>query len=50
LVCSSPNVCSDIYAQDIHVVSPNGTDLFTCLNIDQSLVDVNCTTLNLGYN
>ena len=50
LVCSSPNVCSDIYAEDINVISPNGTDLFTCLNIDESLVDVNCTTLNLGYN
>ncbi|KAJ9496310.1 hypothetical protein H2202_008268 [Exophiala xenobiotica] len=50
LVCSSPNVCSDIYATNINVVSPNGTDLFTCLNIDQSTVDVNCTTLNLGYN
>ncbi|EXJ59147.1 exopolygalacturonase X [Cladophialophora yegresii CBS 114405] len=50
LVCSSPDVCSDIYASDINVVSPNGTDLFTCFNIDQSTVDVNCTDLDLGYN
>ena len=50
LVCSSPDVCSDIYATNINVISQNGTDLFTCLNIDQSTVDVNCTTLDLGYN
>ncbi|KAL2217000.1 exopolygalacturonase precursor [Thermoascus aurantiacus ATCC 26904] len=44
LVCSSPNVCSDIHASNINVVSPSGTDDFICSNVDESLLDVNCTS------
>ncbi|KAL1999933.1 hypothetical protein VTN02DRAFT_3789 [Thermoascus thermophilus] len=44
LVCSSPNVCSDIYASNIDVVSPSGTNDFICSNVDESLLDVNCTS------
>ncbi|KAJ5825355.1 hypothetical protein N7474_002493 [Penicillium riverlandense] len=42
IVCSSPDVCSDIYASDIHVTSPTGTDEFVCTNVDDSLLEVNC--------
>ncbi|KAL9115685.1 MAG: hypothetical protein Q9227_000053 [Pyrenula ochraceoflavens] len=45
IVCSSPNVCSDLYASDINVQSPTGSDEFTCGNVDESLlVGVNCTS------
>ena len=50
LVCSSPDVCSNIVAEDIHVFGYNATDLFTCLNLDESTLGVNCTDLYLGYN
>ncbi|KKK21829.1 hypothetical protein P175DRAFT_0443178 [Aspergillus ochraceoroseus IBT 24754] len=44
IVCSSPSVCSDIYAEDIEVVSPRGTDNFVCTNVDKSLLAVNCSS------
>ncbi|KAL2007439.1 hypothetical protein VTN00DRAFT_8877 [Thermoascus crustaceus] len=44
LVCSSPNVCSDIHTSNINVVSPSGTDDFICSNVEESLLDVNCTS------
>ncbi|KAJ6037997.1 hypothetical protein N7460_007768 [Penicillium canescens] len=44
IVCSSQNVCSDIKATKIDVTSPNGDDEFTCINVDDSLLDVNCAT------
>ncbi|MCJ1240776.1 Exopolygalacturonase [Varicellaria rhodocarpa] len=50
LVCSSPNVCANITASGIEIVSPTGTNLFTCLDIDEAMLAVNCTTLNKGYN
>ncbi|MCJ1309443.1 hypothetical protein MMC25_003103 [Agyrium rufum] len=50
LICSSPSACSNIRAMNIDVISPVGTDEFTCLDVDNNLLDVNCTTLNLGTN
>ncbi|KAF3400115.1 putative exopolygalacturonase X [Penicillium rolfsii] len=44
IVCSSPEVCSDIYASDIAVKSPKGYNAFTCTNVDDSLLAVNCTS------
>ncbi|KAE8551562.1 hypothetical protein EYB25_005452 [Talaromyces marneffei] len=43
LVCSSPNVCSDIYAENINVVSPSGYNQAICTNVDDSLLSLNCT-------
>ncbi|OQD83889.1 hypothetical protein PENANT_c015G02823 [Penicillium antarcticum] len=42
IVCSSPDVCSDIKATNIDVTSPDGDDQFTCTNVDNSLLNVNC--------
>ena len=50
IVCSSPHTCWDVVAEDIEIRSPNGTDLLTCLNMDNSLLDINCTTWSKGYN
>ena len=50
IVCSSPGVCGNISATNINVVGPNNTNAFTCLNVDDSLLHVNCTTINKGYN
>lgn len=44
LVCSSPNVCSNFTVQDINVHSPKGFDEFTCKNIDETNLHVNCTS------
>ncbi|OJJ55877.1 hypothetical protein ASPSYDRAFT_60051 [Aspergillus sydowii CBS 593.65] len=44
IVCSSPDVCSDIYVENIDVVSPSGTNDFVCTNVDESLLQVNCTS------
>ncbi|KAL2820093.1 Exopolygalacturonase X-1 [Aspergillus granulosus] len=44
IVCSSPDVCSDIYAENIDVLSPSGTNEFVCTNVDESLLEVNCTS------
>ncbi|KAL4960061.1 putative extracellular exo-polygalacturonase [Aspergillus stella-maris] len=44
IVCSSPDVCSDIYVSDIDVLSPSGTNDFVCTNVDESLLQVNCTS------
>ncbi|KAL2871468.1 putative extracellular exo-polygalacturonase [Aspergillus lucknowensis] len=44
VVCSSPDVCSDIYAENINVLSPSGTNDFVCTNVDESLLQVNCTS------
>ncbi|KAL1652038.1 Exopolygalacturonase X-1 [Diplodia intermedia] len=43
LVCSSPAVCSNITLENIDVVSPSGTNLFTCDNIDEGSLGVNCS-------
>ncbi|GIK06279.1 hypothetical protein Aspvir_001926 [Aspergillus viridinutans] len=42
IVCSSPNVCSNIYAENINVKSPKGTNAFVCTNVDKSLLNVSC--------
>ncbi|KAI9037715.1 putative extracellular exo-polygalacturonase [Aspergillus affinis] len=42
IVCSSPDVCSDIYTSNIDVKSPKGTDDFVCTNVDTELLDVKC--------
>ncbi|CAG7954195.1 unnamed protein product [Penicillium salamii] len=42
IVCSSPEVCSNINASNIDVSSPDGDDQFTCTNVDDTLLDVNC--------
>ncbi|CAI7568512.1 unnamed protein product [Penicillium palitans] len=44
IVCSSPDVCSNINASNIDVVSPDGDDQFTCTNVDNSLLDVKCAS------
>ncbi|KAL5363878.1 putative exopolygalacturonase X [Aspergillus floccosus] len=44
IVCSSPDVCSDIRVTNINVTSPSGTDDFICTNVDESLLDVNCSS------
>ncbi|KKA19006.1 Polygalacturonase [Rasamsonia emersonii CBS 393.64] len=44
LVCSSPNVCSNITATNIHAISPIGTNEFVCDNVNDSNLQVNCTS------
>ncbi|OQE25782.1 hypothetical protein PENFLA_c008G02271 [Penicillium flavigenum] len=44
IVCSSPDVCSNIKASNIDVVSPDGDDQFTCTNVDENLLDLNCAS------
>ncbi len=48
--CSSSTVCNGISATNINVVSPNGTDLAYCLNVDEATLDVTCSTLYKGFN
>ncbi len=52
IVCSSPDVCSNIEVNDIHVVSPSGVvNEFTCGDVKKSLLHgINCTTVNKGGN
>lgn len=52
VVCSSPDVCSNIELSDIHVTAPDGTvNEFTCGSVDESLLHgINCTTINKGGN
>ncbi|KAL3464881.1 putative exopolygalacturonase A [Aspergillus heterothallicus] len=43
LVCSSPNVCHNIYASDIDLVPPSGSEAtYTCVNLGESELDINC--------
>ncbi|KAF9887955.1 hypothetical protein FE257_009477 [Aspergillus nanangensis] len=44
IVCSSPDVCKDIHVSNIDVTSPSGTDDYICTNVDESLLDVNCSS------
>lgn len=48
--CSSSTVCGDISATNINVLSPNGTDDAYCLNVDETVLDVTCTSEYLGFN
>ncbi|KAF7122470.1 hypothetical protein CNMCM5793_000495 [Aspergillus hiratsukae] len=43
LICSNPDVCKNIRAENINVVSPSGTDDAICTNMDHSLLDLHCT-------
>ena len=42
--CSSEGVCGNIYATNINVTSPVGTDEAYCLNMNETTLDVNCTS------
>ncbi|KAF2216812.1 glycoside hydrolase family 28 protein [Cercospora zeae-maydis SCOH1-5] len=48
VVCSSPNVCSNISLADIHVVAPDGiVNRFQCGNVAENLLqNINCTELS----
>lgn len=48
--CSSASVCNNIVATGIDVVSPNGTDLAFCQNVNETALDVTCTTVWKGFN
>jgi len=48
--CSSANVCNKISAIGINVLSPNGTNEAYCLNVEESTLDVKCTTVSKGFN
>jgi len=48
--CSSDSVCSDISATAINVKSPNGTNEAYCLNVDETVLDVECVTNSKGFN
>ncbi|KAK7698149.1 hypothetical protein SLS64_012824 [Diaporthe eres] len=43
--CSSKEVCGNIYAENIDVVSPAGGDEASCLNVDESALDVTCEAM-----
>lgn len=49
-LCSSETVCTDIYAENINVTSPAGTNDAYCLNMDETTLDVTCTDTLLGTN
>lgn len=48
--CSSGAVCNNIMATDIDVESPDGTNSAYCLNVDETALDVNCTSDYKGFN
>lgn len=48
--CSSATVCNGIVAEEINVLSPNGTHLAYCQNVNETALDVTCTTEYLGFN
>jgi len=48
--CSSATVCNNIVASDINVSSPKGTNSAYCLNVDNSTLDVTCSTVYKGFN
>lgn len=49
-LCSSADVCNNVTAVDINVVSPAGVNDAYCLNMDNSTLDVTCTGSLLGTN
>lgn len=49
-LCSSEEVCKNITAVDINVLSPDEVDDAYCLNMDNSTLDVTCTGELLGTN
>lgn len=50
LVCSSPETCSNIRAENIDIRTINGSRLATCRNMDNSLLDLECSEWSKGYN
>lgn len=50
LECSSTDVCSNITLENINVLSPKGTNLAYCLNMDKTTLDVDCSGSLLGTN
>jgi galacturan 1,4-alpha-galacturonidase len=48
--CSSSAVCSGITASSINVMSPNGSKLAYCQNVNPATLDVTCSTLLEGFN
>ncbi|KAH8705626.1 putative extracellular exo-polygalacturonase [Talaromyces proteolyticus] len=44
LICSSPSVCSNIYVSNFNVTSPKGTNEAICKNVDESNLQLNCTS------
>ncbi|RDW82695.1 exopolygalacturonase [Coleophoma cylindrospora] len=48
--CSSETVCNNITATGINVLSPAGVDEAYCLNVDNSTLDVTCTSVYKGFN
>lgn len=50
LVCSSPDTCSNIVAEDIDIRTINGSNLVTCRNMNEDTLDVNCVDWSKGYN
>lgn len=50
LVCSSPQVCSDIHIKNVNVVSPSGTNLYECGSIPGIESQVNCTNMTASSN
>lgn len=45
--CSSEGVCGDIYASDIEVTSPAGGKQAYCLNVNETALDVTCSSTQL---
>lgn len=50
LVCSGPDTCSNITAQNIDIRTINGSNEVTCRNMDNKLLDLNCVDWSKGYN
>ncbi|KAI6859259.1 Exopolygalacturonase [Hortaea werneckii] len=50
VVCSDPDVCSNITISDFAVMAPSGPEnLFTCDEVDESLLHgINCTAVDSG--
>ncbi|KAK7917752.1 hypothetical protein PG985_011360 [Apiospora marii] len=49
LACSSDKACANIRAQDINVMSPNGTRDAYCLNMNGMSLDLTCTDNYKGF-
>ncbi|KAK8070635.1 exopolygalacturonase [Apiospora hydei] len=50
LACSSKKACSNIRAEGINVMSPNGTRDAYCLNMNGTSLDMTCTDNYKGFN
>lgn len=50
VVCSSPETCSNIRAENIDIRSINGSHQATCRNVDTAMLDLDCTEWSKGYN